>query len=302
MSIDADWLLDRRRLKRRLTGWRVAAVLALVLAAVAAAGRFDVFGEREHVARADISGLIVGDADRDRALSAVAENDGARALIVHIDSPGGTVVGGEALYRRLRQVAEHKPVVAVMGELATSAAYMTALGSDWIVAHDGTLTGSIGVLVQTADVTGLLDKLGIKPEAVKSSPLKAQPNPLESFTAEAREATRGVVDDVYALFVDLVRDRRKLSAEQTTVVADGRLFTGRQAKALGLVDALGGEPEALDWLAATHGIPAGTAVRDVELRGPERRLTDLLSALVSKALILEPLSLDGLVSVWHPVR
>ena len=91
-------------------------------------------------------------------------------MIVRINSPGGTVVGGETLYNRLRQVAEKKPTVAVLGELATSAAYMTAIGSDHIVAHDGTLTGSIGVILQTADLTGLLDKLGIKPETVKSSP------------------------------------------------------------------------------------------------------------------------------------
>jgi protease IV len=302
MSIDADWLVDRRRLKRRLMWWRVVAVIGVVVAVVAAVGRFGGFVERAHVARIDIDGLIAVDTERDEALSDIAENRAAKALIVRINSPGGTVVGGEALYRRLRQVGEKKPVVAVMGELATSAAYMTAMGSDYIFAHDGTLTGSIGVILQTADLTGLLEKLGIKPETVKSSPLKAQPNPLEPFTAEAREATRKVIGSVYEMFVSMVEERRNLSRERVKAVADGSVFTGRQAKANGLVDALGGEREARAWLEQTHGIPQSLPARDVELRGPAEEIQDLLGGLVGKALFSERLTLDGVVSVWHPSR
>jgi protease-4 len=302
MSIDADWLVDRRRLKRRLMWWRVVAVIGVVVAVVAAFGRFGGFVERAHVARIDIDGLIADDTERDEALSDIAENRAAKALIVRINSPGGTVVGGEALYRRLRQVGEKKPVVAVMGELATSAAYMTAMGSDYIFAHDGTLTGSIGVILQTADLTGLLEKLGIKPETVKSSPLKAQPNPLEPFTAEAREATRKVIGSVYEMFVSMVEERRNLSRERVKAVADGSVFTGRQAKANGLVDALGGEREARAWLEQTHGIPQSLPARDVELRGPAEEIQDLLGGLVGKALFSERLTLDGVVSVWHPSR
>jgi protease-4 len=258
--------------------------------------------ERAHVARIDIDGLIADNAERDQALSDVAENRAAKALIVRINSPGGTVVGGEVLYRRLRQVGEKKPVVAVMGELATSAAYMTAIGSDYIFAHDGTLTGSIGVILQTADLTGLLDKLGIKPETVKSSPLKAQPNPLEPFTAEAREATRKVVGSVYEMFVSMVEERRHLSRDLVGAVADGSVFTGRQAKANGLVDALGGEREARAWLEQTHGVPRSLPARDVELHGPGQEIQDLLGALIGKTLFSERLTLDGVVSVWHPSR
>jgi protease-4 len=302
MSIDADWLVDRRRLKRRLMWWRIVAVIGVVVAVVAAVGRFGGFVERAHVARIDIDGLIADDTERDEALSDIAEHRAAKALIVRINSPGGTVVGGEALYRRLRQVGEKKPVVAVMGELATSAAYMTAMGSDYIFAHDGTLTGSIGVILQTADLTGLLEKLGIKPETVKSSPLKAQPNPLEPFTAEAREATRKVIGSVYEMFVSMVEERRNLSRERVKAVADGSVFTGRQAKANGLVDALGGEREARAWLEQTHRIPQSLPARDVELRGPAEEIQDLLGGLVGKALFSERLTLDGVVSVWHPSR
>ena len=170
MSVDSDWLVDRRRLKRRLTWWRALAVIGITAAIIAAVGRVTGLIERAHVARVDISGLIVEDTDRDQSLSELGDDSSVRALIVRIDSPGGTVVGGESLYSRLRQLAEKKPIVAVMGEVATSAAYMTAIGSDYIVARDGTLTGSIGVILQTADLTGLLQKVGIKPETVKRAP------------------------------------------------------------------------------------------------------------------------------------
>ena len=300
MSIDADWLVDRRRLKRRLAWWQVAGVLAAVLAAFAAVGRFESFFDRGHVARVAVSGIIVEDDERDRALAELADDGATKAVLVRIDSPGGTVVGGEALYRRLRQIAQHKPVVAVMGELATSAAYMTAIGSDWIVAREGTLTGSIGVIIQAADFTGLLDKIGIKPETVKSSPLKAQPNPLEPFTPAAREATRRVVVDVYGMFTGLVRERRKFSPEQLTAVADGSIFTGRQAQANGLIDAIGGEDEARGWLESTRGVAASLPVRDVEVHDTAWKIADLFGGLVRKALFSERLNLDGLISVWHP--
>ncbi|HYN38165.1 MAG TPA: S49 family peptidase, partial [Rhodospirillales bacterium] len=188
----------------------------------------------------------------------------------------------------------------VMGELATSAAYMTAIGSDWIVAREGTLTGSIGVIIQSADFTGLLDKIGVKPETVKSSPLKAQPNPLEPFTPAAREATRRVVADVYEMFVEMVRERRKLDPEKIAAVADGSIFTGRQAQASGLIDALGGEDEARGWLESARGVAASLPVRDVELHDSERQLLDMVGGVAKKALFSERLSLDGLISVWHP--
>lgn len=300
MSIDADWLVDRRRLKRRLTWWQVAAIAAVVLAVLAAIGRFEPLFERAHVARIDVDGIIVADDARDQALADLAGDSTTKAVLVRIDSPGGTVVGGETLYRRLRQIAEHKPVVAVMGELATSAAYMTAIGSDWIVAREGTLTGSIGVIVQSADVTGLLEKIGIKPEMVKSSPLKAQPNPLEPFTPEARAATQRVVLDVFDMFVGMVQERRKLTPQQLAAVTDGGIFTGRQAQANGLIDALGGEDEARGWLESQRGVATSLPVRDVDLRGTEQQLVDMFGATAKKALFSERLSLDGLISVWHP--
>ena len=300
MTLDADQIIERRRLKRRLTFWRVLGVVALVAVVVVGAGRFDLVGDDDHVARFVITGIILDDQAQQDALDGIADNDKAKALLVKIDSPGGTYVGGEALYQTLRRVAEKKPVVVLMGTTATSAGYMTALGSDHIVAQAGSLTGSIGVIMQTADFTGLLEKLGIKPEVIKSGPLKAQPNPLERFTPEARKATEEVIQDFYDMFVDLVVERRSLSRDKVLALADGRVFSGRQAKKVGLVDALGSEPEARKWLAETHKIADSLPVKEVKVKHEDQPWRDLFDSIMGKVLFSERLRLDGVISLWHP--
>jgi len=300
MSLDADYVVERRRLKRRLTFWRVLGVVALVAAVVAAAGRFDLRRQQDHVAQIAIAGLILDDPARDEALKEVADDDKVKALLVKIDSPGGTYVGGEALYESLRQVGEKKPVVAIMGTTATSAGYMSALGSDHIVARSSTLTGSIGVILQTADVTGLLDKIGIKSVVVKSGPLKAQPNPLEKFLPAARKATEAIIADYFDMFVTLVAERRSLSREQVLKLADGRVFSGRQAKKAGLVDALGAEPEARKWLSETHKIADSLPVKEVKVKHEDEPWRDLFDSMIGKVMFSERLSLDGVIALWHP--
>ncbi len=300
MSFEADQLIDRRRLKRRLAFWRVVGVLGVVVAVAVAAGRLAPWSTGDYVAHLTVEGIILDDLARNDALQAVAEDDSARALIVYLDSPGGSVVGGESLYRSLRAVAERKPVVAVMGDLATSAGYMTAIGADRIFARAGSLTGSIGVIMQSADITGLLDKLGIKPETVKSAPLKAQPNPMEPFTPEAREATKEVVLDFFNLFVDMVAERRAMERERVLVLADGRVFTGRQALDAGLIDEVGGEAEARNWLADQHGISATLPLHVVEIRYDDGVWREFLGSMLGKTVFSERLRLDGLVSLWHP--
>ena len=300
MSLDADYVVERRRLKRRLTFWRVLGVVALVAAVVAAAGRFDLRRQQDHVAQIAIGGLILDDPARDEALKEVADDDKVKALLVKINTPGGTYVGGEALYESLRQVGEKKPVVAIMGTTATSAGYMSALGSDHIVARSSTLTGSIGVILQTADVTGLLDKIGIKSVVVKSGPLKAQPNPLEKFLPAARKATEAIIADYFDMFVTLVAERRSLSREQVLKLADGRIFSGRQAKKARLVDALGAEPEARKWLSETHKIADSLPVKEVKVKHEDELWRDLFDSMIGKGMFSERLSLDGVIALWHP--
>ncbi len=301
MTPETDLLVDRRRLKRHLAVWRVLGILALLAAVLVALDRFDGGATlRDHVARLTVDGFIAEDRDMIEAIERIASDPRAKALLVHIDSPGGTFVGGESLFRALRRVAENKPVVAVMGTLATSAAYMTALGADRVFAHDGTITGSIGVIMQTTDVTRLLDKLGISAEAIKSGPLKAAPSPFEPLTDEVRAAVRAIIEDMHALFMDMVVRRRGLSPETVRVLADGRVYSGRQAVENKLVDAIGDETDARAWLAAEKGVPASLPTIDARIRDDEPPWLPKLSAMGRKILFSERLTLDGLVSVWQP--
>ena len=300
MSLEADYVVDRRRLKRRLLFWRILAITILAVGAVTSLTNFKNFSGGDHIARLNVTGIIVDDIDREYALKSLKDDDEVLALIVRIDSPGGTVVGGESLYHQLKDLGQEKPVVAVMGSKATSAGYMIALGADHLVAREGSLTGSIGVLLQTTDITGLLEKIGVKPETIKSGPLKAQPNPLEKTTPAARKAVQAVVMDMYAMFVDMVAERRKMSPEAARSLADGRVYTGRQALANGLIDAIGSENEAIDWLREFAKIPSGLSVQDVIIERPGQGWRSLINGMVGKALFSERLRLDGLVSLWHP--
>jgi len=300
MSLESDAAVDRRQLKRKLGFWRLAAILLAVAVVVVGVGRLPapIFGE-DYVALLPVEGVIVADRPRVDALEAVAEDDRAAALVVWINSPGGTTYGSEMLYRALREVAAAKPVVAVMGTVAASGGYMTAIAADYILARASTLTGSIGVLWQAINVVELMDDLGIKSHSIKSAPLKAQPSPLEPLTPEAREATAAVVEDSHRMFVDLVAARRPLAPQDIERATDGRVFTGQMALDLALVDALGGEDEARAWLAEEHGVPRDLPMAEVEIEREQPFFVEV-AGLVGKVFLPEELMLDGLISVWQP--
>jgi len=320
MSLDADAIVDRRRLRRKLTFWRVSAI-AIVLLAVVGTSIALVPGSRllptgAYIARVKVQGLIRNNQDRVEALDRLGKSR-ARAVIVHLDSPGGTTAGSEQLYDSLRALQAKKPMVVVVDGLAASGAYIAALSSEYIVAQDTSLVGSIGVLFQYPNFTDVLKTIGIKVEEIKSSPLKAAPNGFEPTSPEARAAIEAIVLDSYAWFKGLVQDRRQLDDAQLARVADGRVFTGRQAVALKLVDSLGNEKTALAWLEKEKKVPAGTPVRDVSLspRFSEFSVLHLaawtfqavgLSAVAQRieewgaVQAIERLNLDGLLALWHP--
>ncbi len=300
MSFEPDRLLDRQRLTRHLTLWRVVAVFAVVALLVVLLGNGERIKKEQSVARLTVEGVIVEDLEREAALDDLADDPDKVALIVHINSPGGTVVGAESLYHAIRAAAERIPVAVVMGEVATSAGYMTALAGDRIFARKGSITGSIGVIWQTADITGLLEKLGITTEAIKSGPLKAVPSPLESVTPRVRKATKDLVLDIYDLFVDMVSDRRHLSRSEVEKLADGRVFTGRQALKVRLVDEIGGEMEARQWFYHMHDVAVILPVRELEIEGENRLWRKIVSIVAGKTFFSERVTLDGLISLWQP--
>jgi protease-4 len=320
MSLDADAIVDRRRMRRKLTFWRVSAI---VIALVAVAGtafvltpRSRLFPAGAYIARVKVQGLIRDNRDRVEALDRLSRSR-ARAVIVHIDSPGGTTAGSQQLYDSLRAVGAKKPMVVVVDGLAASGAYIAALSADHIIARDTSLVGSIGVLFQFPNFTDALKTLGIKVESIRSSPLKAAPNGFEPTSPEARAAVEAIVLDSYAWFKALVKERRQVDDAQLAAVSDGRVFTGRQGVGLKLVDSLGNEQTARDWLAREKHIPATTPVRDYSLQPRFSELSFLhlaawtfqavgLSAFAqrieewSSVQAVERLNLDGLLALWHP--
>jgi protease-4 len=321
MSLDADQIVLRRRMRRKLTFWRVVTVLVAIAAVASVAllsKRTGEFVSGAQIARVTISGIIRGDQDRVEALDDLAKSRVARAVIVHIDSPGGTTAGSEQLHQALRRVAAAKPLAVVVDGMAASGGYIAAMGGDHIVAGDTSLVGSIGVLFQIPNVADLLKTIGVKVEEIKSSPLKAAPNGFEPTSPEARAAIEAVVMDSYAWFRGLVQDRRKLDGETLARVTDGRIFTGRQGVELKLVDQLGNEKTAIDWLAKEKGIDPKLPVRDWELKSKLSQLSflHLGAAAVFDAVglpslarrleeagtvqALERLNLDGLLALWHP--
>ena len=200
--------------------------------------------------------------------------------------------------------------------LAASGGYIAAMGADHIIAQETSLIGSIGVLFQYPNVSELLKVVGVQIEHVKSSPLKAAPNGYEPTSPEARAAIEALVKDSYAWFRGMVKERRKMDGTALETVTDGRVFTGRQALALRLVDQLGNEKTAVAWLTTEKGLKADTPVRDWQLKP---RLSDLSVLHMAAAMLLdavglnslaqriegsvqavERLNLDGLLALWHP--
>jgi protease IV len=303
MSLETDLLLDRRRLKRRLVFWRVFGVVALVVAALGAMRGAGLSPTGAHITRIRVAGLITEDRKVTEAIDALADNTSVKAVILSIDSPGGSVSGGETIHDAVARVAAKKPVVVAMGGLAASAGYMIAMPANRIFAREATLTGSIGVLIETGEISGLLGKIGIGPEVIRSGPLKDEPSLVRPLSPAGREVMQGLVDDMYEQFVEMVAAGRHMDPAKVRSLADGRAYTGRQALKLGLVDAIGGEREAKAWLTSEKGVPAGLPVQDIAETGfASRAFSSQLGWMfqeIWKTLISQSLNLDGAWAVWQ---
>lgn len=319
MALRADDLIDRRRLRRKLTFWRVLTIAIAAVAIAAMVGwnmRDGLGGVSSQIAKIRIEGTITEDEELLARLEKVRESSAVKGVILSIDSPGGTTAGGEAIYDAVRKLAATKPVVAQVGTLAASAGYMIAAATDHIVARQSSIVGSIGVLVQFPNFSGLMEKIGVTLDEVKSSPLKAEPSPFNPTTDEERAMLRSLIMDSYDWFVGLVMERRALPRDEVLKLADGSIFTGRQGLKNKLVDELGGEEAAKLWLVG-KGVD-----KDIEIIEwkPRRGASDyfLPSSLMKgvaealglpvagaealRALGAERIFLDGLLSVWHPEK
>ena len=315
MAVDADLIADRRRLRRKLTFWRVLTFMVLIGVVVGGslwtAGRSTLGAGGSQIARVTVSGFIAGDERTTALLKRVGDSAQVKGVVIKVNSPGGTTSGSEEIFRGLRELAAKKPTVAFVDGLAASGAYITAIGTDHIVARETALVGSIGVLFQYPDVSKLLNTVGVSLEEVKSSPLKAEPSGFHPPPPAAVAALQSVVNDTYDWFKGLVRDRRAMTADELAAVSDGRVFSARQGVPLKLVDELGTERDAIAWLERDRSVPKDLPVRDWKSQGSSEFnlwssaavAAQLLGfdhvASVLRSLALAP-KLDGLLAVWQP--
>lgn len=313
MSVDtgsdpSHLLVASNRLRRSRRLWRVLAFVALAIAVLALAARFaspnGAVGDR--IARVNIDGVIATDPVRLKLLADLAENPQVKAVIVNINSPGGTTAGGEELYEALGALREKKPVVAVIQELGASAAYMTAIATDRIFARRLSIVGSIGVLYQHVDAGQLMRTIGIDLDKVQSGPLKAEPDLDEAMQPEVRASLQALVNDSFAWFVDIVAERRGIERTAALALADGRIVTGRVGVEDKLIDAIGGEAEAIAWLETDKQIAADLPVLNY-FPLPDEGLGGIWRILGGEARAMMglpergPIVLDGLVSLWQAV-
>lgn len=321
MTTVQDHILDRRRLRRKITFWRAISfvavavtIVALMSAVVIASG--SVFKtQKPHVARVPISGFIANSRYALKRLEKLRKDKNVKGVIIAIDSPGGTTAGGEALHNAMRSIAKEKPTVTSIGGLAASAGYMIAVASDHIVAPRTSIVGSIGVVFQYPNASGLLDKIGVQVNEIKSSPLKAEPSPFNETPVAARQMLEAMILDTYQWFADLVKERRGFSDADSEGLLDGSVFTGRQALDRKLIDALGDENTAKQWLVDEKKVSKDLEVVTWSLKKPRNDFPlvgaiwkGVLTAIGVGELVQIPAEalhssrfnqLDGMLSVWQ---
>ena len=299
MALEPDLILDRSRLKRRLVTWQIISILAVMAAIFALTARHTARFATAHIERYRITGLIGNGTEIEKDLDRLGADDSVSAILLHLDTPGGEVSGGEGIHEAVQHLAAKKPVVSVMDGTAASAGYMIAVAAPHIVARESTITGSIGVILETTNVGGLLDKLGVTVDPLVSGPLKGQPSFDKPLSPAGRQVLQAMVGDLFDQFVGIVAQGRHMDPARVRSLADGRAYTGRQARALGLVDEIGGDREAQLWLENTGKVKRDLEVTEPDRRGWTARMTaDSVTSIVTSAL--QSLRIDGAWAVWQP--
>lgn len=252
-------------------------LIVLVSALVALLGKEGI-SLREKVAIVNIRGPIVDSRDAVDELKDYVDDSSIKAIVLRVDSPGGGVAASQEIYTEVKRAASVKKVVASMGSLAASGGYYVSAPATRIVANPGTITGSIGVIMEIPNIEGLMDKVGVRTEVIKSGKHKDMASAFRKMTEEDRRLLQGLITDVYEQFVEDVAASRDIPVEEVRKMADGRIYTGRQAVALGLVDELGGLERAVKLSAELAGIEGEP---EVVTREKEFSLLDLLKGKFS---------------------
>ncbi|HSB45863.1 MAG TPA: signal peptide peptidase SppA [Nitrospira sp.] len=253
----------------------------------------------DRIALIRVEGVILDSQSTVMELKRFAENPSVKAIVLRIDSPGGGVVPSQEIYDAVQRVRNknNKAVIASMGTVAASGGYYIAAATDRIIANPGTLTGSIGVIMETANVEGLLKKIGVEGIVVKSGKFKDVGSPLRKMTDEEQALLQSVMDDVHKQFIDAVAEGRAMEVATVQAFADGRIFTGRQAKEAKLVDELGNLEDAIQLAADLAGIEGEPKVVEPRRRFSLRELIESrLSGIFPKLDFYSGVSLKYLMA------
>ena len=214
----------------------------------------DIFTSKEGVGIIELKGLMVSSEQILKDLTEFRNNPNIKSIVLRIETPGGAVGAAQEIYREVKRTSGHKPVVASMGSMGASGGYYAALGADNIIANPGTMTGSIGVIVKFPNLEGLFEKIGYKSEVIKSGPLKDVGASDRPLSEEERILMQDLIDNVYNQFVRDIAAARDMPEETISELADGRIFTGEQALAVGLIDNLGNFTDAIVLAAELGGL------------------------------------------------
>jgi protease-4 len=241
----------------------------------------------EAVGVVEIEGAIADSRDILQNLRRFREDEDIKAIVVRIDSPGGAVGPSQEIYREIRKTVGTKKVVASMGAVAASGGYYVACAADGIVANPGTITGSIGVIMGYTNFRKLLDKIGMVPVVIKSGPFKDTGSPTREMRSDEREILQSITSDIHEQFVTAIAEGRNMDRSVVAQAADGRIFTGENAKAKGLVDRLGNFEDALAWAGELGGIEGEVVpvyVREEKLSLLRYLMSSSISGLISKVI------------------
>jgi protease-4 len=255
--------------------------------------------KKDFIATISIEGIISNPEETLNDLENINKSPNAKALLININSPGGTFVSSKELYDKIKEISKNVPVVTYMREMATSGGYLVSLASQKIFSNIGTITGSVGVILQTAEITELLEKIGINPIVIKSGKLKATPNPLEGLSGNDSKYLNDVIKSMQLEFLSLLSENRNIESKTLEIISDGRIFTGKQAKELNLIDFIGSKSDAIQWLKNEAKLPPDIDILDFSKENQYEKLINM--RLFDKNLnFLKNNIYSGFLAIWDP--
>ena len=255
--------------------------------------------KKDFIATISIEGIISNPEDTLNDLENINKSSNAKALLVNINSPGGTFVSSKELYDKIKEISKKIPVVTYMREMATSGGYLVSLASQKIFSNIGTITGSVGVILQTAEITELLEKIGINPIVIKSGKLKATPNPLEGLSENDSRYLNDVIKSMQLEFLSILSENRNIESKTLEIISDGRIFTGKQAKELNLIDFIGSKSDAIQWLKDEAKLPQDIDILDYSKENQYEKLISM--RLFDKNFnFLKKNIYSGFLAIWDP--